>query len=313
MASHEASVEASVAASVEESAGPSRHWSGGEPPRTGLVAAMEEEVAGVRARLVGARPVLLKGTHVTLGSLGGAPVALAVTGDGERNARRGLAALLAVQPVRRVIVVGVAGGLSPGLDAGTLVVGDWAMGEGDGIVHRADATLADLAATACGARRGIAVTATRIADTVAEKRRLRALATEAWAAGEGRSPPPAVVDLESAAFAAAATRADLPWLVLRAVSDTAVEPVPALLNQSRDEGGAVRRAQVVRRLLADPRALLPLLELRERVRTCAGRLAEALELIMRRLQAADAITVGSAGVALDAEPAAAQRNERRGI
>ena len=63
-----------------------------------IVAAMEEEVAHLRARIVGARAVALSAAHASPWARSGAArVALAVTGDGERNARRGMAALLAAQ------------------------------------------------------------------------------------------------------------------------------------------------------------------------------------------------------------------------
>ena len=69
---------------------------------TGIVAAMEEEVADLRARLVGARAVRVAGANITVGWLARARVALAVTGDGERNARLGLHALLGSQAVDRI-------------------------------------------------------------------------------------------------------------------------------------------------------------------------------------------------------------------
>jgi adenosylhomocysteine nucleosidase len=251
-------------------------------PLTGIVAAMEEEVVDLRARIDGARSASSRSARITLGRLGGARVALAVTGDGERNARRGLAELLAAAPVSRIIVAGVAGGLSPTLEAGALVAVCWTINESDGSVYAADPALLDAAVVACGGHRGVAVTATRIADTVAEKQRLLALAFAREAAHDGPSRISAVVDLESAAFAAAATRTGLPWVALRAVSDTAADSVPALLNRSRDEGGAVRRASVMWGLLTDPSALRPLLELRGRVRGCAARLADAVEMTARR-------------------------------
>ncbi|HTA19349.1 MAG TPA: hypothetical protein VK989_08660, partial [Polyangia bacterium] len=97
-------------------------------PLTGIVAAMEEEIAPLRARLVGGRRVAVNvdAAQVTvgnLGSLGGPRVALVVTGDGAGNARRGLSAFLSVVPPQRIIVLGVAGGLSASLGAGALVVG----------------------------------------------------------------------------------------------------------------------------------------------------------------------------------------------
>jgi len=275
-------------------------------PVTAIVAAMEEEIAALRVRLHDARPALVGGARVTLGRLGRTSVALAVTGDGERNARRGLAALLAVLPVRRLIVAGVAGGLSEELQGGALVIVDRVLDESDGNVYVADADLAAAAARACAAPRAIAVAAARIADSAAEKRRLLALARAADVDTRGAAvsptapstapslppslpqplspvPSPAVVDLESAAFAAAARRAGIPWLVVRAVSDTAGESVPALLNRSRDAGGAVRRGRVVLGLLADPGAVRPLLALRERVRACADALARAVELTIEAL------------------------------
>lgn len=248
-----------------------------EASPTAIVAAMDEEMSSLRARLTRARAVVVPGARVMAGWLGGAPVALAVTGDGAHNARLGLTGLLAALRVSRVIAVGVAGGLSNDLDVGALVVGARVIGEVEGSLHGADPALTARVAVACGARRGVALTAGRIADTVDEKRRLMALALARAPDPDGATALAAVVDLESAAFAAVAERAGIPWTVLRAVSDRADEAVPALLNRSRDAGGSVRRGRVARGLLADPSALLPLLALGRRVRECADLFANALE------------------------------------
>ena len=192
-------------------------------------------------------------------------------------------------------MVGVAGGLSTDLDIGALVAADRVINEPDGAVRPADGALVVAAASACGARRGVAVTASRIADSADEKRRLLALATtaggESTLVADGGAPLAAVVDLESAGFAAIAGQAGVPWLVLRAVSDTAADSIPPLLNRSRDDGGAVRRGRVAWGLLTNPRALLPLLALRERVRACAGHLARAVERTVSALHAADDFSV----------------------
>ena len=248
---------------------------------TAIVAAMEEEIAPLRVRLTDVTVPPIGAARASVGRLGGAPVALAVTGDGQRQARRGLAALLAVVPVGRVIVVGVAGALSADLDIGGLLVAERVVDESTGAVSETDAALTELVAKASGARRGIVTSALRIADTAAEKRRLLALVARHAA------DPSAVVDLESAAFAGVAARASLPFTVLRAVSDPAVESVPALLNQSRDAGGSVRRGRVALGLLSRPGDLPRLLELRDRVRTCAGGLARAVEVSMTALHTVD--------------------------
>ncbi|HVR63927.1 MAG TPA: hypothetical protein VMU50_18625 [Polyangia bacterium] len=259
---------------------------------TVVVAAMREEVAALASRLTGAHRLNVGGASVsaTFGRLGSAPVVVAVTGDGERNARAGLAALLASVPVGRVVAAGVAGALDPTLGPADLIFCDRvieASADGGGSVHLADAALVGAAASVPGARRGVAVTAGRIADTVAEKSRLLALARAR--AGDGQSPLAAVVDLESAVFAAVAEHAGVPWLVWRAVSDTADEALPPLLNQSRDEGGGVRRGRVVRALLGNPGALRPLLALRDRMRAGADELARA---VSQTLAAAPALAPG---------------------
>jgi nucleoside phosphorylase len=262
---------------------------------------MKEEVTALLSRIEGARHVVVRSVDahvevgVTIGRLRSAAIAVAVTGDGERNARQGLTALLAALPVRRVIVAGVAGGLHPMLGQAALVVCERvvaAAANGLLVVYRADAGLVEAAAKNSGARRGVAVTAVQIADTIAEKRRLLGVATAS--AGATSSSTAAVVDLESAAFAAVAENAGVPWVVLRAVSDTADEALPPLLNRSRDDGGAVQRGRVVVSLIGNPGALFPLLLLRQRVRACAESLARAVEITVSAMAAVD-VAPGGAG------------------
>jgi adenosylhomocysteine nucleosidase len=271
-----------------------------------IVAAMPEEVAALRTRLVELEARRLGPRTVRIGRLEGVAVALLVTGDGERNARQGLADLLG-QPtelrIERLIVVGTAGALSPGLAPADLVVATHVVREPEAAsddfrgvdrdqipvtgVAAAGPTWAASAARLLGARPAVVVTARRIADSPLEKQRLWRVAaaadparrSDARSDGEAQAeagPPTAVVDLESAIYAEVARAAGIPWLVVRAVSDTASEGLPELLNRSRDSGGAVRRTQIVRGLLGDPRAIPRLLALRGRVVRCAEALAEAL-------------------------------------
>jgi adenosylhomocysteine nucleosidase len=254
-----------------------------EDSLTAIVAAMGEEIAPLRARLVGGRAVVVAGAQVTTGRLGDVPVALVVTGDGDRKARQGLTAVLATLRVRRLLVVGVAGGLSANLDVGALVVCGRVIGEIEGRVHDPDAALTSLAARVSGAQRGVAITAGRIADTVEDKRRLLAMATMGAPGGRDAGELFAIVDLESSAFAVVAARAGVPWTVLRAVSDRADESVPTLLNRCRDEGGSVRRGLVAWKLITNVGTLPRLLALGGRVRRCARVLARAVDLMLGAL------------------------------
>jgi adenosylhomocysteine nucleosidase len=224
-----------------------------------IVAAMPEEVAPLRTALQGGR-------------LAGHPVTIAVTGDGARNARSGADALLAGGPVQALVVLGVSGALTPELTTADLIVGACVKDE-EGLAHDAPAAQVAALAAATRGRAALVMSARKIADTVAEKTRLARLAQ-----ADGR---PAVVDLESAAYVAAAEQARVPWIVLRAVSDTAGEALPAILNRSADASGSVNRGRVLRGLFSDPGALPQLLSLRKRVAQCAEVLAHAAAAAVR--------------------------------
>ncbi len=229
--------------------------------RIAIVAAMPEEVAPLRARLGGGR-------------LGGHEVELVVTGDGARNARAGAQSALAGGRVQGLVVLGVSGALTPALATADLIVGARVKDEEGRAYEAAPAQIAALAQST-GGRPALVMSARKIADTVEEKTRLARLA-ELDAGGR-----PAVVDLESAAYVAAAEQARVPWVVLRAVSDTAGEALPAILNRSADSSGSVNRGRVLRGLFSDPGALPHLLALRKRVNQCADVLARAAEAAVR--------------------------------
>jgi len=241
---------------------------------TAILTAMPEEASAVRAAMcdVSRWP---GAPGVVRGRLGHANIALTVTGDGERRAEvRALQLLTGLGPdVGRVLVLGVAGALCPSLQVGDLVLADEVRSERGGETLYADRALTDIAARCTGARRGVVVSGTAIADTAADKRRLHALA----------QARPAVVDLESFAYARAAGARGVPWLILRAVSDAADEVLPSLLNRCRDSGGAVERSRVLRALLTDPRPLPKLLRLRQRVARSSGRLAKAAVVLLSNL------------------------------
>jgi adenosylhomocysteine nucleosidase len=247
-----------------------------EAPVTAIVAALPEELAPLRSRLTGVERRKAGPLVVESGRLFGRRVALSVTGDGALNARTGVAALLAASRAERLVVIGVAGALSRGLATAALVVASRVTDE-DGRSVASDEPRMTEVVRATGGRLGVVLSAAAIVDRAADKQRL----TQRIGAGDF----PAVVDLESATYVAGAVAAGLPWLVLRAVSDTADESLPELLNRSRDGGGAIRRGQVLLGLLRQPHALPFLLTLRGRVARCAAVLADAVAAALPALSA----------------------------
>lgn len=259
---------------------PSPHRrTGGATAPVGIVAALPEEVEVILDRLEAAQPVALPEPGEALpvtrrGRLAGAPVAVAVTGDGERNARRGVESFLSALPVRGLLAVGAAAGLAPAMEPGSLVVArEVRRGQEERLTPDRDAV--ERAARSAGARTGVVVTVPELLDSPEAKAAVRDAV-----AGDEASPPPAVADLESAFYASAARAAGIPWLVLRAVSDGASESLPSFLNHCRDEGGAVRRSRVVRHAFVHPGVLPDLVRLRRRVQSCAERVADAAERIL---------------------------------
>lgn len=250
-----------------------------------VLAALPDEVRELRAMLTDMRPLPGEG-RVQRGRWRGRDVALALTGDGDRNARVGAAAALRRVRARVVIAIGVAGALSPELAMGELLVAHRVMRENGDAWQAPPPWLAGAAGLA-GARAAAFISAPRLAATVADKQRLLSL-TDARAPGLM-----AAVDLESAAFAAAAAAHRLPWLILRAISDTAAEELPPLLNRCLDEGGAIRRGLLAARLFSQPSTLTRLLQLRQRVRTCAAVLATATIAVIENAGTGYAAAVGA--------------------
>jgi adenosylhomocysteine nucleosidase len=228
--------------------------------RTAIVAPLAAELAAVRAETALERTV----GGLAFGRFGGAPVVLAATGDGARSAARGLAAVLDAVPVGRLLVLGVAGGLSPDLATGDLVAARRVVEDGREVAAADPAWLA--AAVAGGAIPGTALSTGRILVTPEEKR-------AAWR-GLGGSPlGPATVDLESAAYARVAAGRGIPLLVVRAVIDAAGETLPLDFNRCRAGEGGVDGARVVGRALLRPRVWGALADLRRRLRRSALGLA----------------------------------------
>lgn len=200
-------------------------------------------VVGMRAEAA----LLPAGTRVVVS--GGDPVRLR-------------ALLAAIGPdVSAVLSFGIAGGLDPGLQCGDLVVatrvralaGAWA----------ADVVWAAALAQASGARLGVVAGAAAVVGGPAAKRSVRIM-TNGLA-----------VDLESAAVAAFAVARGLPFAVLRAVADTAVEVLPRAAAQGLTPDGRPAPGKVLLALLRRPAELPALIQVARHSRTALAALGRA--------------------------------------
>jgi adenosylhomocysteine nucleosidase len=204
------------------------------------------------------------------GKIAGVPILLASSGDGATRASGGVDFLLRESPVSLLVGAGVAGALVPSLRAGDIVVADRVLDAGGEAPSPEAGWVAR--AVALGARPATFVSVARPMTSSKEKR-------EAAVRSGIPDSTGAVVDMESAAWARAAENRGIPYLILRAVSDTFEEELPGFLSSCLSPEGSVDRAAVARRLTLHPGALPVLLRARERVR--AG--AEAVGLFLERL------------------------------
>ena len=233
-----------------------------------VVAGVREELSAVRAALEAPRDVVQGALRAVSGRLSGRDVVLAVAGDGAPRAREVLGALLTQLPCDAVLGIGIAGGLTDDLPAGTLIVGSEVREPAGPSLVPDSGWRAKV--EAAGARPASLVSTRAIAGDPGTKRAL------ARSLGLGS----AAVDLESYAWADTASAMRVPWVILRVVSDAVDEPIPDFILECQREDGSVDRARVAAKGLAVPTRLAGLLRLRRRVLRAAETLGSAVGSIM---------------------------------
>lgn len=191
------------------------------------------------------------------------------TGMGQRNADQALQHLFNRKPVEGVIHVGLAGALSPMLQLGDLVIAKEVRS-----TRSFDPTPALLAAASqikldgVRAFTGTIITQDQLLCRAADKQRL---------ALELAPSTMACVDMESAAVASACTQHQIPFLIVRSISDLLDEDLPVDFNRFRGRSGNLRVGKLVVEAALHPGCLPGLFELRRRSRRCAERLARFVE------------------------------------
>ncbi len=244
------------------------------PPLTGIVTAVPEELEPLVARASDLAWERAAGSSVLLGRLAERRVAMTHTGVGRLRAEQGARALLAAFPVARLVTAGVAGGLSPGLDVGEVVVGRDVRGIGPAVNPPDEGWVARALGAELVPRRAVVVTMDRLVWNRRSKADLwRSLAADGAV----------VVDMESAAWARVAGERRIPYVVVRSVFDRAEDELPEFLEQCWDPERGLSRGRILRHALLRPRALPRVIAMGARMRACAAGLADVIE----KLVAAD--------------------------
>jgi adenosylhomocysteine nucleosidase len=245
-----------------------------------LLAALPDEISGLRRQMhLASRAVPGLRRPAYTGLYHGRPVLVARTGMGRERAEAGLAALLARYRVAAVISIGFSGALDGSLAVGDLVLptelsvttplpAGTEVAPGDTEVApsvlRPDRDLLHAAAEALRPTllrvvSGPTVTTLDIATTPAERQRL---ASQTGAVA---------VDMESYWLAKMASARDLPFLALRAISDTQDDRLLPF-DQLADAYGETSLPRLVAYLLRKPGSLAAVVSLARN----AGRARRAL-------------------------------------
>jgi adenosylhomocysteine nucleosidase len=235
--------------------------------------ALRRELAHVRKR-IGDRVALSGGLRGFRGRLGGEEVALVATGIGVGQAREAARRALQMLPQARLVIsTGVAGGLTPELRAGDLVIADPLLleSEGEGAFEEVARVAPDTMRFVQGAfgRRGLTascgpmLTMLRLVPTVAGKH-----------AAYARSGAIAA-DMESAAIAVEMASCGVPFVCVRAIIDEAADEIPGA--ELVDDSGEVAPLKAAAYFLANPAALMRVPAILKKMSRATASIASALE------------------------------------
>lgn len=179
-------------------------------------------------------------------------ITILITGVGRHNAETALRRYLEKHLPQLVLTCGFAGGLNPVLQPGEVVfmTGYPAL---EGRLVNADTRLAHFH------------TASRIATTVAEKKKLR----EETGAD--------VVEMESGAILAVCRESHIPSAMVRAISDSANEDLPLDFNKLSNPDMSLNYDKLLWAVVKSPLKIGALMRLHKHTRLAAERLAAVLE------------------------------------
>jgi adenosylhomocysteine nucleosidase len=238
-----------------------------------IMAALPQEVRPFLRR-VQASPRRDLGLPAWDWELGQAVVAL--SGMGAAAARRAAATLVSRLRPELLVSLGFGGALTPGLAAGDLVLGEtfWHYDPETRTLtagpQPASLPLARLRQILSGA--GLTTTTASLVTTTR-------IIHKADQGGPLSALPHPVLDLETVVLAEIAAAQSLPFLSLRAITDTAIEEIPEFLRNVGDQDATVGALAALNWLVRDVRRVKDLLRLWRRSRQAAQALAEALTVL----------------------------------
>lgn len=209
------------------------------------------------------------GFRLDMGVIRGMDVALVVSGAGDARAYSSAREAIRLLSPKAYISVGLSGGLEEELMPGEVVLGE-STGFPDGTRYKADEVVMGRLLTGNTFKSGPLLVSEKVITTSSGKR--EAAKTSGCIA----------VDMESCGAARAASEAGVPFLAIRAVSDTVDEDLPVDFNRFMKDGG-MDWARLIPFMVTHPGVLPKLLNLGRKSGIASRNLAGAFSNILSLL------------------------------
>lgn len=242
----------------------------------GLLGALKSETAFIRRRMAIDAVKMVASCHIAQGTYRGTPIVLATTGMGKQQAQAAARFVLDAYSLSHLISFGFAGALTNDLRIGDVVLGErWHAEQGkDELLHpvvldRQTRALAEQALARAGVEFTTAVGVT-VHDLLCDPAEKTALAERTGAR---------IADMESTWIAAVAAKRGVPFLGLRAISDTKAErllPFTRLMTHA----GHWKARQTARYFIQRPHHVAVLLRMARTIPRAKRRLAMSLDALI---------------------------------
>lgn len=230
--------------------------------RIAIIGAIKDEIAGVKKEMLIDDTLRWHTGNAFTGEWMGRPIVLARSGMGQDRARQALVELAERFSLERIYSIGYAGALDPALQAGDLIVADkvvyyetlksYSLDEGRAIPE---------------VRRGTLLTVDEVAATPLAKKTLR----DKYSA--------VAVDMETYGLAEEAQARDLPFVSIRAVTDTAQQELIDCSYLVAGDGD-VSKLKAGWHILTHPGDLKGMIDLGKNAKMATAKLTEFLGRIL---------------------------------
>ncbi len=234
--------------------------------RIAIIGAIKDEIAGIKNQMQITDTLRLPTGNALVGEWQGVPIVLVRSGMGRDRARRALVEVAERYDLKEIISIGYAGALDPSLEVGDLIVADKVIKmdsshPDEGV--KSYSLNKEIFNSTAALRGRILLTVDHVAATPQEKKNLR----EKYSA--------VAVDMETSALAEEAQARNIPFISVRAITDTAVQE---LIDCSYlvEEDGEVSKLKAGWHVLTHPGDLKGMIDLGQHAKIATANLTEFL-------------------------------------